>query len=426
MKIAQILGRGIEGAGVTRYAIELYLYLKKHGIQTELFVVDDKKWGRASAQDVPEYTVINKNNIKQMHKELNKFTHVFCHSVPANKGYSDEIKDGFVEMWGKIEKPFRIMMQVDHKIQSIARNANFMELNGMADAIVTHSDTSPFAEKLVKEFGSSVMDKFIKLHLSYNFDKLAKFRKTEHLKKITYLGRFAGFKEPSRIFGFAPHGVANELHLEAKGIERSIGALEMFYQQGSPTWTKDKVMRPDVIEVSNKALKEGLVTDDHLRELGKVYIFGPYDHDDGMEVLSRSLVGADFYHLDEKAYGDNFEYAMCEIVGVGTIPMFDHNWASNCHIYEKGFKTDKKFIDLDTYGFFVKKDLSNVPEIVDEINRVWDNPKLKQQYLDTAFEVTRAHCDSEYNLNRLISEFEKIEYRRNEEKVEEVTTEALW
>ena len=46
MKVAQVLGRGVEGAGITRYVIELAAYLKKSGIDFKVYVVDDKKWGR--------------------------------------------------------------------------------------------------------------------------------------------------------------------------------------------------------------------------------------------------------------------------------------------------------------------------------------------------------------------------------------------
>lgn len=411
MNIALVLGRGIEGAGVTRYVIELCNYFSKHSIKHTLYVVDDKKWPRAKAQVMPEYVTINKNNINIIYKDLNKHTHVILNSVPSTK-HSQEIQDGFLEMYKKIENPFRIIMQIDHKLQSISRNANYYELCKLSDGILSHSNTSPFFKKLKTLQGNNVQYKFLKIHLSYDFSKLAKYRQNDHLKKITYLGRHAGFKHPDRLFGFVPYAKKNQLHLEMRGIERSIGALYMFYD-GDP---KLKNARKDVAEVSKKNLMNGLLTDHKDRDYSKVYIYGPYNHDEGMKALSSSMIGADFYHLDPEAYGDNFEYAQCEIIGVGTIPMFDYTWAENVHIYNKGVKTDQTFLDLDTYGFFVKKDLSNVEEVVDRINEVWNSPQLKKQYLETSFEVTRDHCDVEYNLNRFVEDLTTLEKRRVEKK----------
>ena len=398
MKIGIIVGRGFEGAGIQKYILELTAFLKLKDIEHTVFLLDDKKWGRGGMQEKPQHLLITKENIETFADVLNKFDYVFINSVPSVK-HSQWAQDGFLKMVKEI-KTKKIIFQNDHKIASIWRNANFFELCNQCDGIVSHSITSPFFNKLVTLYGSVIKNKFIQLHVGFNFESLLKYRKTEHFKKITYLGRFATFKQPERLFGFLPYAKQNNLLLEMKGVERSLGALNIFYDDISA-----KTPNHRMIEVNKKVIETGLQVDNDKRDLDKVYIFGPYDYVDGMETLSNSLVGADFYHLDADAYGDNFEYAQCEIVGVGTVPMFDYHWAENCWVYDnKGNKTNKRFVDLDTYGLFVKKDLTNVEETIEKINDIYSNKTLHKQYLDCSYEITKAHCDSQWIFQKLIDD----------------------
>ena len=398
MKIAIVVGRGFEGAGIQKYILELTAFLKLKDIEHNVFLLDDKKWGRGNMQDKPIHSLITKDNIDTFYDTLNEFDYVFINSVPSVK-HSQWAQDGFLKMVKGI-KTKKIIFQNDHKIASIWRNANFFELCNQCDGIVSHSITSPFFNKLVTLYGSVIKNKFIQLHVGFNFEPLLKYRKTEHYKKITYLGRFATFKQPERLYGFLPFAKQNNLLLEMKGVERSLGALNIFYDD-----IATKTPNHRMVEVNKKVIENGLQVENDKRNLDKVYIFGPYDYIDGMETLSNSLVGADFYHLDADAYGDNFEYAQCEIVGVGTVPMFDYHWAENCWVYDsKGNKTDKRFVDLDTYGLFVKKDLTNVKETIEKINDIYSNKTLHKQYLDCSYEITQAHCDSKWIFQKLIDD----------------------
>jgi len=303
----------------------------------------------------------------------------------------------------------KIIFQNDHKIASIWRNANFLEMCGLCDGIVSHSITSPFYNKLIQIYGTCVKDKFIQLHVGFDFEPLLKYKKDYHYKKITYLGRFATFKQPERLYGFLPYSKSNNILLEMKGVERSLGSLNIFYDD-----IGKKIPNHRMYEVNKKTIENGLQVDNDKRDLSKVYIFGPYDYVDGMETLSSSLVGADFYHLSADAYGDNFEYAQCEIVGVGTVPMFDYHWAENCWVFDKnGNKTDKRFIDLEEYGLFVKQDLSNVEEIVEKINDIYSNKALHKRYLEHSYQVTHDHCDSNWIFQKLIDDVSGLQKAKN-------------
>lgn len=413
MKIAIIVGRSWEGAGVTRYICEFCAFLDKKQMEYKVFQIEDKKWGRAKSQELPSYANMTEKNIGGFADHLNGFDYVFINSVPSIK-HSQWAINGFLDMVKNINTK-KIIFQNDHKIASIHRNANFIELCKYCDGIVSHSITSPFYKKLIEEFGSDVRSKFIQLQVGFDFSQLEKYRKSDHIKKITYLGRYATFKQPDRLFGFLPYAKQNNLLLEMKGVERSLGALNIFYDD-----INNKVPKANIFEATTKAIEEGLVVDNAKRDFEHIYVFGPYNYEDGMETLSSSLIGADFYHLDADAYGDNFEYAQCEIIGVGTVPMFDYHWAEHCHIYENGKKTDKRFIDLDTYGLFVKKDLSNVKQAIEKINDIYSNKALKKQYLDCSFEVTKNHCDSQFIFQNLIDDVMKVE------KAKIIKTKALF
>ena len=403
MKIALLIGRNFEGAGVQKYVLEMTKFLEKNDVGYAVFAVDDKKWPRSNCQPKPKHSIISKENINTIYKELNTFDTVFINSVPSTK-HSQWAIDGFLQLVKDLTTK-KVVFQNDHKIASIHRNANFFEICNLCNGIVSHSITSPFYNKLVSIFGEEIKDKFIQLHVGFDFTPLEKYRKENHYKKITYLGRYATFKQPDRLFGFLPYAKENKIHLEMRGIERSLGALNIFYEN-----IEKKIPNSKIYEVSKKALEEGLVIDNDKRDFDHIYVFGPYNYEDGMESLSNSLCGADFYHLDKDAYGNNFEYAACEIVGVGTIPVYDYHFGENCYVFDKkGNNTGKRFVDLDTYGLFVKEDLSNVPETIDKINHIYSNKALKKRYLECSFEITRDHCDSEWIFSQLLDDVSKIE-----------------
>ena len=58
MKIVHILGRGIEGCGVTRFTLELKDWALSQGWNYTVYAPTDKKWTRASSHYLDE-------NIKQ-------------------------------------------------------------------------------------------------------------------------------------------------------------------------------------------------------------------------------------------------------------------------------------------------------------------------------------------------------------------------
>lgn len=375
-KVAILLARGVEGCGVTRYALEEQKWYNNNGIQCDIFASLDKKWGRKKAQ---ENNIIEFNNseIISLRDKLNKeYDIVYYQSLPSKKGHSEEYQKLFYEhLVCGVTKPLKISHQNDHKLQSLSRNSMIWETMGQMDASFTHSLTSPFAKKM-KEMNPHVP--LMKMGLGFDFDELIKYWKPieSQVPRISYFGRFAGFKDPKRIIDMQPllqkYGIIGEM----KGIERSIGSLDLFYNDLND---RQNSYKTNIVEVKpNTIVKQ--TTD-------KVWIYGPYNRLEGVEDLSNSMFGADFYNLDAEAYGDNMEFAMCEIIAAGVIPVFDKHWADNCkHLSGIPFK--------DIHDFAIYCDRSDLESTVKQMYELSIDHKEREKRRIKCLEWAKSHCDN--------------------------------
>lgn len=379
MKAAIILGRGIEGCGVTRYALEEQKWYRNNGMECDIFAGADKKWGRKDAQenDIIEF---GNNEIEALSKKLNEeYDIVYYQSLPSKKGHSEPYQLAFYNhLVCGVTKPIKLSHQNDHKAQSLIRNSMIWETMAQMDASFTHSLSSPFAKKM-KELNPQVP--VIKMGLGFDFDSLRQYWKPieTQKKRISYFGRFAGFKDPQRIVDMQPElervGVIGEM----RGIERSIGSLDLFY---SDLKDRQNSYRPNIYEVNNKNPEPAEQTPN------KVWIYGPYNRLEGIEELSTSMFGADFYNLDAEAYGNNMEFAMCEIIACGTIPVFDKHWADNCtHVNGTLFAKMKDFA--------VYSDRSNLADTADQLAALANDHEAREARRQRCFEIAKEHCGND-------------------------------
>lgn len=377
MKVAIILGRGIEGCGVTRYALEEQKWYRNNAMVCDIYAGSDKKWGRKNAQDndIIEY---GNNEIDALAKKLDtEYDIVYYQSLPAKKGHSEEYQKAFYEkLVCGVTRPTKLSHQNDHKLQSLSRNSMIWETMAEMDASYTHSLLSPFAKKM-REMNKNTP--LIKMGLGFDFGSLKDYWKpTEsQVKRISYFGRFAGFKDPQRIIDMQPllqkYGIIGEM----KGIERSIGSLDLFYTDLND---RKNSYRKNIHEVKNG---ESIVQTPE-----KVWIYGPYNRLEGIEDLSNSMFGADFYNLEAEAYGDNMEFAMCEIIATGVIPVFDKHWADNCtHL------GGTRFSDIKDFAIYSdKSDLEGTVKQMDELSK---DHLLRDKRRQKCLEWARTHCDND-------------------------------
>ena len=69
MKVALLLGRGIEGTGITRYATEQYDWLKSNDYYVRVYATDELDWGRSKSH-VMEVDQKSNSELPQLYTEL--------------------------------------------------------------------------------------------------------------------------------------------------------------------------------------------------------------------------------------------------------------------------------------------------------------------------------------------------------------------
>lgn len=408
MKVAIILGRGIEGCGVTRYALEEQKWYQTNGIQCDIYAGADKKWGRKDAQ---ENSIIEFGNseIESLTKKLNEeYDIVYYQSLPAKKGHSEQYQNLFFEhLVCGVTKPIKLSHQNDHKLQSLSRNSKIWETMGQMDASFTHSLNSPFAKKM-KELNPGVP--VIKMGLGFDFDSLRSYWKPieTQKKRISYFGRFAGFKDPQRIVDMQPELEAEGIIGEMRGIERSIGSLDLFYSDLSD---RANSYRTNIHEVK----KDEKIT----QSPDKVWIYGPYNRLEGIEELSTSMFGADFYNLDAEAYGDNMEFAMCEIIACGTIPVFDKHWADNCR-----HKNGTMFNEMKDFAIY--SDRNDFAKTAREMAELANDHEAREARRQACFEIAKAHCDNDVVYRQMHMDAISTKKRNPGQSPKEIKTNALF
>ena len=377
MKVAILLGRGIEGCGVTRYALEEQKWYHNNNMECNIYAASDKKWGRKDSQ-VHNIIEFANNEIDDLVEKLNsEYDIVYYQSLPAKKGYSEEYQNAFYDkLVCGVTKPIKLSHQNDHKVQSISRNFMVWEIMAQMDACFTHSLNSPFAKKM-RENNPGIP--ILKMGLGFDFDSLRQYWKPceEQKRRISYFGRFAGFKDPQRIITMQPYLEDVNIIGEMRGIERSIGSLDLFYEDRND---RDNTYRTNIHEIKKSDT-------DIVQTPEKVWIYGPYNRIEGIEELSTSMFGADFYNLEASAYGDNMEFAMCEIISCGTIPVFDKHWADNCtHLNGTLF--------ADIKDFAVYSDRNNLEDTARQLNELANDNKAREKRREACFEIAKSHADN--------------------------------
>ncbi len=369
MKIAIVLGRGIEGCGITRIAIEYKSWLEKNDFKADIFALIEKKFSRHKSHDFQYQSFSPKDDVSS---KLNSYNKVIYVSVPSIKN-SNECISNFLKYWvRKVNKPQKVFIQGDHLKQSIQRNARMWDVVEHCDLAFTYSKNSYFGIEFNKRFNSDSIfpdkDYSMPLHtfrVGMDFDSLKDYRKRFKNKKsrISYMGRFARFKNLDRVLDLRKH-LKKKIIVEMRGVEQSIGALDIYNH-------------PQVITKENNQSC-----------FDKTYVYGLYARNDGLEELSSSKFGCSFYELDNKFYGSHIEYAMLELVGTGTIPIFSKHFGDNVkHI------SGKSFSSIRHSGIFM--DRNNIDDVCEEIETLNNNQKSYDNYVDDCLSIYEAHSSSD-------------------------------
>lgn len=413
MKIIQLLGR-IEGSGVTRYIIELNNALRAVGHDVEAIYFENNLKPENGMQNVPN--LIKMQYSTELIDKLNSADIILINSLISKKA-TDFHKLNFYKLIREIKGPIKALFCIDHNLAGIRsyygddyiKDPNLILKH--IDKFVTFSPCAPVISK-IKEYYPEIINKYVHLHLLYNFsnDNFIDFDKK--YKRITYLGRIAGFKDPIRLLRCQNELTEAGYQLEMRGILPTIGAAgvpDLLYQLDD----NGKKIGPSkrTINLINEKEISRLYPDEDAslihfnnRDIDKIYIFGRYKREDGMNAVKYSMFGCDFYwHKNPLAFGDTYEFCIAEIMDSGTIPLLDYSTGVNCKCHNNGYRTNTSFLDNDA-GIYLKYDGSNINEVIEQMNYLSNNKNVYDAFRQNCFNIFKEHYNPSAIVNRLISD----------------------
>ena len=398
MKVAIIMGRGIEGCGVTKFTVEQTKWLTKNGHTFTVFSSKDKSWTRKNAHDVSNVVQLKLAKAEETNKMIagcNEADVVIINSLPSI-GHPDECINQFKRALNEITKPV-VLIQHDHSSHSIRRNAAIDESIRKASILFGHSANNDFAKHvatvtggggLAGFFGEDESKTILNFQPGLDFDSVrAKYWKPiEEQDSIMnkWIGRTTSWKGYVQMFKFHNEFLRpNDYITTFEGIEKSPAYLG-FRELSEFNGMIDKDINTIALEKDQPA-----------------YVFGPFINDQMLERMSKVAFGYQLSVLDERFIQRSIEYTHCEVVCSGVIPVFRKSYGERCTHRHYG----KKLIDCENTGTIWLDDNDMQPAF-DLLNKLAADPVLRNQYREQAFEFYKLHQDSQYTFAEM---FEQIE-----------------
>lgn len=418
MKIVQLLAR-IEGSGVTRYVIELNKGLKANGHDVEVIYVKAHEKAQMTnfTQDIP--FAVEYDYSDETVKHLNEADLVIINSIMEKKA-DPKYHDLWMDLvMNKITTKKAIVCN-DHNVLGFAayygpllHNHDFWQ---SFDKIISFAPEAKVVAKIALACGSKEeFDKrFVQLILPYEFsndDKSKWIPAEQKYRRITYLGRHATFKDPDRLIRGRQKFYEHDYELEMRGIKRTINVstipdfIYSFDENGNRIPSTACIMASDKKwrEANGIALNDSMI--DTPRQKGWCYVFDAYKRDEGLKCVATSAFGCDFFHLkDDNCYGDNLEYAVFEIIQMGSIPVLDWNAGNACYMYDENTKRlNSTMLELGM-GIFIKKDLSNLDECLAQMDDLMNDPKKYDEMRNKIYDAFVANCNPKSIANKMLND----------------------
>ena len=388
MKTIILLGRGTEGCGVTQCAIQMQ---KVTG--ATILSANDKKWGRAKGLDLQQTEMSVGKEWEEMANIINQHDVCIVYSVPS-KSHPQDCQDNFPKLLDAITVR-KAFINVDHKAASIARNANLADVCRKMDVIMTHSLENDFSRFMKK---NKILVPLKKMGLGFDYDgHRAKYWKAIHAQQrsmVRWIGRTAMWKGPALMIDYHQDALMDaEFITVLEGLEASIQYPLVLYRDNKEETPTDRrkvvnYFRPEKQHgETQKFLPEFYGTE----KVGNgAYLYPQYINEDCMNRMSRSAFGADLYHLKAETYGNNIENCHAEIIASGAVPIFHKHFCDNVIHKEQG-KPVTLCKDTGTIGL----DYSNFEECKEVMVKLKNDPAMRDDWREMAFEFWKQHSDGE-------------------------------
>lgn len=395
-RIAVVLGRGTEGCGVTQSALQM-----QKNIGATIFSAMDKKWPRAKGIEINQTSFIlaNENEWKAISKTINEnFDMCIIYSVPS-KTHPEKCQENFVPFLRSINLR-KVFINVDHKIQSITRNANLKEVCESVDILMTHSLLNPFT-LWVKQHG--VKTPVLKMGVGFDYDGIrAKYWspiEEQNSMKTLWIGRCTSWKGPKLMIDFHEEKLKALGYITVlEGLEASIGYTDIVYRDKEKTKRRDveNFFRP---EKEHDLHQEKFSAAQHGKEKAGMgsYLYPPYNNAEAMERMSKSAFGSDLYFLSAEMYGNNIENCHAEVVATGAVPIFHKHFCDNV-IHMKQGKPISECINTGTIAL----DYTNFDEVTTLMQKLSKDNVMRDEWREQAFEFWKQHSNATDAIEHII------------------------
>ena len=430
MKYLIILGRGVEGAGNTRNAIDYEKWLNANGHEAKVIAYCDRGWGRSNAHEGCKSfkKFYLSKGIDDILKEIDWADRILMLSVPIKK-CEDAIKDNFMKtvQYAKDKGIFQAYFQLDHNLQSIYRNfyseEKYYGFFPLMDIVFTHSLQNDFCNRFVKEHGIQlnkliVRNDKISNVFGIDFDEMRQKYwqpcSAKEKKSVRFIGRAAIWKGPWVLKDIHTKFLRADGYITyMEGIESALHSINFIF----------KSLHPRVLDDNNISLlkyrKDAIAVDNGTYPFERnkpVYLLPPYNNHLCMQRLAKTEYGCELLFLKDYFLENTIENAMLEMVAVGSIPIFRKHWAEKFRV---GGKTMAEWGEKETGTIFMDE---NDPEpSVKKMDAIAANPAIYDKMRENAYAFYKKYFDINVVCKLLIDE---IDERAEEIKKEKEANDA--
>lgn len=395
MKVAIIMGRGIEGCGVTKFTVEQAKWLAKNGYQYTIYASKDKSWTRKNAHDlnVVHLKLAKPEETQVMIDGCNEADVVIINSLPS-VGHPEGCIEQFKRFLNEVKTPI-VLVQHDHSSLSIKRNAAINESVDKARILFGHSssnDFSRFVESrtggggLADFFGADESKKILNFQPGLDFDSVrSKYWKPieeTHADMNKWIGRTTSWKGYVQMFKFHNQFLRpNNFITTFEGIEKS------------PAYLAFRELSEFHGHIADDINKIPLAYDQ------PAYVFGPFINDQMLERMSTCGFGYQLSILDERFIQRSIEYTHCELAAVGVVPVFRKSYGERCTHRKFG----DKLINCKNTGTIWLDDNDMQPAF-ELLNKLSKDPVMRDEYREQAFEFYKLHQDAQYTFDEMMTQ----------------------
>jgi hypothetical protein len=394
-----LLGRGVEGVGLTKNVVELQKLLGEEYV--DIYATIDKTWGRAESmnfkwqpfrgadwtQGKPSRKFPDLISTSDVLNRINTTDLCLVFSVPS-QDHPEPCIDNFLRLIKEIKVP-KSLIQVDHLIQSIRRNARLKEICQELDVLLCHSTENPFAG-WVKD--NKITTPLCSMGVGFNFTKDAWLPVEEQIPRtIRWVGRAAGWKGPELMIDlhnkyFQPAGYITML----EGLEANIS-----YKSILNRIPEDDTTRRDVVNFFRYEKERhppdqprDPVYGDEQRNMG-AYLYPPYKYAEMIQRMNKTTFGSDLMHFKTNIYGNNIEYCHTDSFAGGAIPLFHKHFCDNV-IHRKQGLPINQCKNTGTLSI----DMSTASETLKTMELLSTDLGMRREWREQMYEFWSEHCDA--------------------------------